>query len=127
MLTDRPPAPTRPDGRSVAGVHLLGHDLRQAGQTLDLTLHWRASERPSHPLERVVRIVDPSGAVLAERRGTALDPLFPANEWPAGQVVLDRVRLDLSPDRSARLEVGWIDQNRTAESLELPLDGARAR
>ncbi len=123
LLTDRPSAPSRLVGQDLANLRLVGYDARRDASTLEVVLHWQsASGAPTRPLARVVRLVDDSGQLQAEQRGMALDGLFPTQEWPGGQLVLDRVRLPSPPGQRLRLEVGWLADHGTTTLLELPLD-----
>jgi uncharacterized membrane protein len=121
LLIDRPPPPERAVDRDLAGIRLLGYDARQDGLTVDLTLHWQAPARPSGPLTRQAKLLDGTGVVLGGVSGLALDPIFPTDEWPPGQVVLDRVRLALPGTGPLLLEVGWSDGGTNDERWQLPL------
>lgn len=134
LLTERPPAPSRPLDAASNGINLTGVDLSRVspgldvgaprdGIDLDATLHWAAPTRPARELTRVVRALDASGAVLAEQHSTPLEELFPTIEWPAGQIVLDRVRMPLDGQTPARLLAGWVERQIAVESawIEVPL------
>ena len=121
LLTERPPTPAVPVEGESAGIRLSGLDAARDGNALDVTLHWTAPSRPARELTRVVRVLDAGGDVIAEQRGTPLDELYPTSEWPAGQVVLDRIRVPLDGRAPARLVAGWAAGRGEPELIEVPL------
>ena len=121
LLTERPPAPSISTGGDSAGIRLAGIDAARDGIALDLTLHWSAPTRPASALTRVVRVLDADGGVIAEQRGTALDELFPTSEWPAGQLVLDRIRVPLAGRTPARIAAGWATDSGQPVLVDVPL------
>jgi hypothetical protein len=126
MLLDRPPEPGHVLNLDVGGMRLVGLDARYADKTVEIELHWQAASKPVQPLSRTLTVADSRGAVAAEASGTALDDLFPTTQWPAGQIVVDRVRLptgDVFPDRA---RVGWAPAgDGPGESVEISLDLTR--
>jgi hypothetical protein len=121
LLIDRPPPPERAVDRDLMGIRLLGYDARRDGSTLDFTLHWQAAARSSRPLTREARLLDGTGATVGDVSGMALDSIFPTDAWPAGQIVLDRVRLPAARSGTPLLEVGWSDGGTNGERWQLPL------
>lgn len=123
LLTERPMQPTQPIGRDLGDIRLLGYDVRRDRGIVDFTLHWQAQQRLGRPLARVARLLDDAGGPVAEQRGTALDALFPTNEWARGQLVLDRLRLAAPDGWRGRVEVGWSHERGAYDGVELRLDG----
>ena len=121
LLLDRPPEPGTVVDREIAGVRLRGYDLRRTPDAVELELHWQAPAKIGR-LTRGVQAFGSSGAMLAEVRGSVLDGLFPTDLWPAGQVVIERVRLPAGA--ADRVRVGWTGERGVGDQLELPL-GAR--
>ena len=50
-----------------------------------------------------------------------LDDLFPAQQWTAGQVVVERVRLDTGGVLPDRARIGWQRPDGSQESIEISL------
>ncbi|MDP8923150.1 MAG: DUF2079 domain-containing protein, partial [Chloroflexota bacterium] len=121
LLAERPPAPVTPVEGDSAGIRLTGLDATRDDDSLDVTLHWSATHRPDRALTRVVRVLDAGGGVIAERRGTALDELFPTTEWPAGQIVLDRLRMPLEGRAPLTVAAGWETERGQPDLIEVPL------
>lgn len=121
LLTDRPPEPGTMVDQDMLGVRLYGYDVRRHDDALEVELHWQAEERLG-PLTRTVEAFDMRGFSRGKVRGSALDELFPTNQWPQGQVVIDRVRIPGSGAVPDHIRVTWHDESRGTEAmLELPL------
>jgi hypothetical protein len=123
MLTDRPPPPAYQDGRDLGPIRLLGYNLLRTSDAGELTLHWRATERPGVPLTRIVRLLDRDGRPLAEYTGLVLDDLLPTDEWQAGQTVLDRVPFGIEGAAATRAAVGWRRPDGSTDLVEFELEG----
>ena len=80
---------------------------------------WLAIVKPAVRLTRVVTILDAEGRVLAESRGIALDAYLPTEQWPAGQEVIERVRLDAEPGRQRVVRMSWVDGAGAGDAFEL--------
>lgn len=120
LLLDRPPAPGIPTDLTVGGVRLLGYGTRVAGDTLELELHWQASEKVGR-LTRTVQVIGAGGQEIAAARGSILDDLFPTDFWPAGQVVIERVRFPTGGDMPSMLRLNWSAGQGTDTLTDLPL------
>jgi len=110
MLIEHPPVAERRASGGTGAIRLDGIDDLSRGGTVELVLHWSAARRLTGTLTRVVRLLDADGSLIAERRGMALDAFFPSNEWPDGQIVLDRVRFDRDVAPGGRVVAGWLDE-----------------
>jgi hypothetical protein len=121
MLLDRAPEPWTVLDLDVGEIRLHGFDARYEGKTVEIELHWRVTAKPMEPLTRAIRVTDARGHLAAETSGLALDDLFPAHQWSAGQVVVDRVRLttgDVFPDRA---HLSWERPGQPGASVEISL------
>jgi hypothetical protein len=112
--------------QDVGGLRLHGYTAHQAGEMLEVELHWQALTKPSVQLVRTVGTAsDPSGAALGAEPLALLDYL-PTDQWPQGQVVIDRVRLSLpisGPGSGpAALRVGWGPAGVAPETVDLTID-----
>jgi hypothetical protein len=116
-----PPSVQHPVGAVLGGqIVLLGYDLAQEAAELRLALHWQAGDRwgsgDSVPPDCLVfvHLYDPaSETIVAQWDGRPLKGTYATNSWAPGQVVSDRVVLDLSPVPPGRyrLGVGMVEVN----------------
>ncbi len=79
-------------------ITLLGYDLNQQrlrpGQTLDVTLYWRAQQPLNIPYQSFIHLVSASGIVKAQ--SDHLNPGdFPTTQWPLDQYIWDRHQLSI--------------------------------
>ena len=82
------------------------------GQSITLTLVWRAERTPSHDLVRFVHVPGPDGRPLAQKDGPPCDGDCPAPSWLPGEILTDQVEIDLPADLPAgtySLATGWFD------------------
>lgn len=119
LLLERAPEPEQQLDRDQSGIRLRGLWTRQDGEIVEVESHWQASTKPATRLTRVVTVLDGDGRVLAESRGTALDAYLPTEQWPAGQEVIERVRLDASPGRQRVVRLRWVDGNGQGDAFEI--------
>jgi len=119
LLLERAPEPEQQVDRDLSGIRLRGLWTRQDGETVEVESHWQANTKPATRLTRVVTVLDGDGRVLAESRGTALDAYLPTEQWPAGQEVIERVRLDASPGRQRVVRLRWVDGNGQGDAFEI--------
>lgn len=119
LLLDRAPEPEQRLDRDLSGIRLRGLWARQDGETVEVESHWQAADKPATRLTRVVSILDGEGQVLAESRGMPLDAYLPTEQWPAGQEVIERVRLDADPGRDRVVRVQWVDGASAGDAFEL--------
>lgn len=119
LLLERAPEPEQQLDRDLSGIRLRGLWTRQDGEIVEVESHWQASTKPATRLTRVVTVLDGDGRVLAESRGTALDAYLPTEQWPAGQEVIERVRLDASPGRQRVVRLRWVDGNGQGDAFEI--------
>ncbi len=90
-------------------LRLLGYDLTQEGDTLELTLHWQALRRPTAYYKVFVHLFDPqTDAVVAQDDAVPRRWTYPTTWWEAGEVVSDGIPLSVEkvPAGRYRLAVG---------------------
>jgi hypothetical protein len=114
LLLERAPEPSVVVDRDVSGIRLHGYTARQSGDTLEIELHWQAIARPDTSLVRTVSGFDAP---------FALTDFLPTDQWPAGQVVIDRVRLPATGSGPIVLRVGWEPPDGPAETIDVPMHG----
>lgn len=88
---------------------LLGYDLAQDGDALNVTLHWQALQRPITYYKVFVHLFDPeTGAVVAQDDAVPRRWTYPTTWWEAGEVVSDAIPLSMAevPAGRYRLAVG---------------------
>jgi hypothetical protein len=75
---------------------LLGYDLTQEQETLRLTLHWQALQRPEESYKVFVHLFDPTtGAIVAQDDAMPREWTYPTTWWEKGEVVTDEAALPL--------------------------------
>lgn len=82
------------------GLAFLGHDPlgppSLAGSWRSFRLLWRADQRPSRDLGRQIVLRATDGHEWVVANGPIL-PSFPTSKWPAGQLLAERVRIQIPP------------------------------
>jgi len=97
-------------------ILLLGYDLDREvaahGETLRVTLYWRALDAVDRSYTTFVHLLDASGAVRGQRDSVPVAGERPTDRWLPGEVVLDAYELAVVPDAPAgayRLAIGLYD------------------
>jgi hypothetical protein len=106
------PPVEHPVGAMFGSTELLGYDLRQDTSALHLTLHWRAIVRTPTDWTVFVHLLNPETEETAVQwDAKPLRGVYPTHWWRTGEVVSDRVVLNLAdvPAGSYRLAVGLYD------------------
>lgn len=67
----------------------------QSGDTLQVSLQWRATQPPAANYTVFLQLLDASGQVVAQRDRWPADGLFPTAALTAGQVITDNLALPL--------------------------------
>jgi hypothetical protein len=75
---------------------LVGAELSQAGDALDVTLTWRVLAVPDAPLASFVHVYDAAGALAAQSDGPPGGSFAPPALWQPGDVLTETRRIDLS-------------------------------
>jgi len=108
------PSISRPLTATLGGqVELLGYDLSAEviarGDTLTLTLYWRALIEMDESYTVFTHLLAPGGSMTGQQDNLPVGGSYPTNLWLAGEVVTDvygiPVRADAAPG-AHRLEVG---------------------
>ena len=94
-------------------VELLGYNLSAEpvapGDTLTLTLYWRALTKMNEDYTVFVHLLAPDGSMTSQQDNYPVGGTYPTSLWLAGEVVTDvyeiTVHADATPD-AHRLEVG---------------------
>jgi hypothetical protein len=101
-------------------IELAGYDLAQEGDTVKLTLYWRALAAPEHHYKFFVHVADPGTGVPATQvdampRGST----SPTGMWAPGEVVSDEIVLSLVdvPPGQYDLAIGWYDPDDPSQRL----------
>jgi len=115
-------------------VELLGYDLSlptpgaseasiAPGETLTLTLYWRALAEMDESYTVFTHLVAPDGTLSGQQDNPPVGGTYPTNLWLAGEVVADVYEVEVGIDAAPgahRLEVGMY----VAETgTRLPVDG----
>ncbi|MFL7790947.1 MAG: 6-pyruvoyl-tetrahydropterin synthase-related protein [Anaerolineae bacterium] len=101
-------------------IELAGYDLAREGDTLRLTLYWRALVAPERHHMFFVHVADPTTGVPV----TQIDTMprgytYPTGMWTAGEVISDEVKLSLAdvPPGQYDLAIGWYDPDNPSQRL----------
>jgi uncharacterized membrane protein len=122
LLLERPPEPSAVVDRDLGSIRLHGYEVRQTGSTLDIELFWQATARPDMPQTRVIGTQDdPSGSAIGAQPLALLD-FLPADQWPAGQVVIERARLSVPGSGPVVLRVGWARPSGSTETVDITVN-----
>ena len=99
------------------GVRLVGYDLDRAaahaGETLHLTLYWRARERVSTNYSVFTHVLGEEHRLWAQMDGWPQTGNAPTAAWAVGQVIPDPYVLTLAADTPPglyELEIGMYDE-----------------
>jgi hypothetical protein len=106
-------------------IELAGYALAQDGDTLRLTLYWRALAVPDRHYMLFVHLADPTTG----RPVTQIDTMprgftYPTGMWVTGEVVSDEVEISLKevPAGEYNLAVGWYIPDNPSQRLQA-IDG----
>jgi hypothetical protein len=107
------PAVQTPVGAEFGGqMRLLGHDLTQTADALELTLHWQAVQAMTTDYKVFVHLFDPATeTIVRQDDAMPLRNTYPTRWWAAGEVVSDAISLSLAgvPAGQYRLAIGVYD------------------
>ncbi|MGD8245101.1 MAG: hypothetical protein PVI63_07905, partial [Anaerolineae bacterium] len=107
------PAIEQRSGAQFGGmIELVGYDLAHNGDSLELTLHWRALSTPDRHYMLFVHLADPDTGRPVEQVDTMPQGFtYPTGMWAPAEIISDEVTLSLEEVPSGRydLAVGWYD------------------
>jgi uncharacterized membrane protein len=104
-------------------VRLLGYDLEEnnlgPGDTLYLTLYWRAWAEMDKSYTVFIHLLDSDSHIRGQKDSVPGDGTLPTTSWVAGEIITDRYEIaihsDAQPGRYV-LEIGFYDAD-TGERL----------
>jgi len=113
-------------------VELVGYDLSSEtvaqGETLHVTLTWRALREMERDYTVFTHLVAPDGSMTGQKDGQPGDGTYPTTLWAEGEVVTDIYRIPVStsaPTGIHRLEVGmYVAESGTRLAVEGSADNA---
>ncbi len=111
------PSLSHPIGVSLGNrVELLGYDLSAGsvapGETLVLTLYWRALTEMSREYTVFTHLLAPDGSMTGQQDNQPVRGSYPTTLWLPGEVVADAYEISVRPDAAGgehRLEVGMYE------------------
>ena len=107
-------------GYAVAGQEAAGALAIEPGQTLHLTLYWRALQPPDKSYTVFVHLVGAAERIVGQQDSVPVGGTYPTTLWVPGEIVVDEYALTVKPDAPAgryRLAIGLYD---AATSTRLP-------
>jgi hypothetical protein len=130
-LFETPPVDHALDVQLGEQLALLGFDDAKAqitpGKDLKLTLYWMALARPDGNYKVFAHLIDDNGKLWSQHDDFPAFGSYPMVEWQGGEVVADRIKIELPADIPAgvyHVFVGMYDPA-TGERLPLVRDGER--
>jgi 4-amino-4-deoxy-L-arabinose transferase-like glycosyltransferase len=104
------------DNGIVLDAYRIGSRNLKPGQTLDLTLVWRAAEGPTPNHWKVfTHLLNSESVVVAQRDAEPADNLRPTTSWERGEQIQDNYGIAIPvslPPGSYTLEIGMYDGER---------------
>jgi hypothetical protein len=107
------------DNGIVLDGYRIGTRTLRPGETLDLTLVWRAAQGPTADHWKVfTHLLDSSSFVVAQRDAEPADNLRPTTSWRPGEQIQDNYGIAIPTDLPAgqyTLEIGMYDGDRRSK------------
>lgn len=101
------------------------------GETMQLTLRWRAQQSINQNYVAFVHVTPPDGPILTQRDTQPVDGAFPTLAWTPGQIVSDTYRLAIPGNAPAgiyEIRVGMYPLGQPALDQRLPVvDAGQAK
>ncbi len=95
-------------------IQLEGYEMAQSGDQLDITLYWRALADGRDDYIRFVHLVDTAVGPqpITQDDNRPQNGTYPTSQWAAGEIVVDKITLDLSglPTGDYRVGVGFYPE-----------------
>ena len=94
--------PRRLDANLDGEIRLVGYGIDrtnlEAGDSLEVTLYWRAEARPVDDYSVFLHLAAESGPPLAQDDDQPQDGTYPTSFWDVGEVVTETRTIDIPPD-----------------------------
>lgn len=94
--------PMRLDADLGGEITLLGYEIERndvvAGDSLDVSLFWRAEARPAEDYSVFLHLAAESGPPLAQHDDQPQDGTYPTSFWDVGEVVTETRTIHIPPD-----------------------------
>jgi hypothetical protein len=88
-------------------IQLVGYDLEESADVLELTLYWQAQQRVDTSYKTFIHLVDPGTGTLVQQSDTVpRDWTYPTHAWDPGEIVHDVIKLPLEDVPSGQYELG---------------------
>lgn len=100
------------DAVRLAGASITPSTL-QDGDSAQVTLFWEVARQPSSNLQTEIQVLGSNGAVVYQQEHAPTGGVWPAQDWRAGDVVVDRQTVLVpagTPAGSVALKVGLRDE-----------------
>ncbi len=102
------------------GLQLVGAlvetETAVPGDTITLTLYWRANIIPTEPPEQVISLFGRDGVEIGKTHTYHGRGMYPATLWPAGRLIADRTQVNIDAATAVpvlgRISVGLADGER---------------
>ncbi len=103
-----------PGGEVALVGFALDADEIGAGETVPITLYWRAEQKPTRDYVATIRLVDAAGVERVKARQRPANDAFPTRAWDTGEVWLDKIALAVPAETmpgEARVLVTLADES----------------
>jgi hypothetical protein len=100
---------------------LIGYDLAQQRDHIDLTLYWRVETPPNVDYTTFVHLRH-AGEIIAQKDQPPLKGAYPTSLWDPGEIIADEIMLSLPvelPNGQYQLVIGMYDFH-TGQRLTVP-------
>jgi hypothetical protein len=125
-----PPMKKRLDANFADRITLLGYDLEpqltRLGETMHLTLYWRAEQLMTRSYTVFTHLLDAGSRIVAQHDGLPANWARPTSGWLPGEIIADVHSLALGadvPPGEYLLEVGLYDAGSNVRLPVLSADG----
>jgi hypothetical protein len=124
-LQGLPPGATPIDVRLGDGLRLLGYQVQdapiRAGDVVSATLYWQAQKAQGVSYKVFAHLIGPAGQLVGQQDSIPRLWGHPTTEWKAGEIVADRVRIEVKGDATAGQYGLFVGMYHAATGQRLPL------
>ncbi|MCP4710173.1 MAG: hypothetical protein GY869_16240, partial [Planctomycetes bacterium] len=95
-------------------IQLLGFDLIQEGEVLQLTLYWESLTQTSFDWSIFTHVRNQANETVAQKDMMAGSGFYPTSLWDSGEKIADNITIDITPEllnSEYNLVVGLYDLN----------------